>query len=462
MPKYTKRQGGGYSPPAIVPIPPKNSYLAPSESLFSPADVVLDTIEVKPTEQEAVEKAKKARLQCKEVGFLLQKRGSNRKLESALFRAGQKIENCAIFSAYQSLSAEVNYKTGTALCKNRLCPNCQRILSAKRKANFLDWFELNRPVMKKYFFYHLVLTVRHDAATGLRNNLYTSDLLEYFGQLRGSVRTPGWRERKIWWEAKVAGGVYSTEVKPGSDSSPHIHIHVLLIGKGQLWNRIKESEFKKRALAEWRQITGDPKSVGVFIEPVYYLNQSGDRVNCHFGSTVNVEQGVAECMKYTLKSDVNSLQGYSDTFLNELLTIRNRYYGRFGMLTPKHPDSKLLTRLDMLCTDYKDLEQMSRVELSRLFDPESGEVKTIEDTKIVITPIRNVRAHQAPLRLRDGQGNLLEHVRGQTPIGGEVYYSLVDSSLWSVVAYNHDEHALARRTLSRTLKRNYDSSNDIV
>lgn len=480
--QHTTRQRRAYALPGELALDaefyavpaPQNT---PSPTAQNLADDVLDTIELKRTENDAVERAKKARKQCREVAFVLNSRTNIQNLECSLGKAAKKIENCAVWGAYQHLSDEVNYKVGTALCKNRLCPNCQRVLSAKRKANFLDWFELNRPAMRRFFFYHLVLTVRHDAVDNIRNNLYTSELLKYFAALRGTDKNvAGWRERRAWWDEKVAGGIYSTEIKAGRDTSPHIHIHVLLVARGQLWNGIKESQFKMRAREEWAVITKDTLN-GVFIDPVYYLDDNRERVNCHFGTTVDVERGIAECMKYTLKSDAASLSGYSDEFLNELLTFRNRYYGRFGILTPKCPESKKFTRLDMLCTDYKDLDQLSREELARLFDPTTGEVKTKEQTKIVLTPARNVRAHTSPVTvvLGDGATQLtdkapivrtrspaVEPAPKQSPSGGETYYSLIDSSVQSVVTYNHDERDQARRTLAGTLKRKYDPSTDLL
>ena len=348
------------------------------------------------------------RKQCRATADLLKTRSTFGELVDPLYKASEKIKCCTLFGAHLHHSQAVNYKVGTALCKNRLCPNCQRVLSHKRKANFLEWFALNRPKLQKYFFYHMVLTVRHKASIGLRTGLYTGELLSLFRQLRGGDNNRAWRDT---WDKYVAGGTYSTEIKPGSDSSPHIHIHILLMGHRKLYKFGKElSVFQTLVNERWREITGDLEAMPPFLEPVYTLRLDADgnrlfkdghpvkdyAVNGH---SLNIDAAVAECEKYTLKADAQSLEDYSNEFLRELLQTRNRYYGRFGCLSANSPASKKFEKLDMLATDFKDLAEMEKRAAAMLINPETGEIAEKDTLPVVLTPFRNVRYREvAPLR----------------------------------------------------------------
>ncbi|RZJ91529.1 MAG: hypothetical protein EOO60_07900, partial [Hymenobacter sp.] len=150
-------------------------------------ELLLDNIELTPPPTKDEERLVKVRIQCRNtVSFLESRSGLEADIVNPLSKAAHKISNCALWGLFQSISPAVNYKVGTALCKSRLCPNCQRVLSAKRRTNFLDWFELNREKLAPYFFYHMVLTVRHSAAEDVRTGLYTPDMLAYFAELRGT------------------------------------------------------------------------------------------------------------------------------------------------------------------------------------------------------------------------------------------------------------------------------------
>jgi hypothetical protein len=355
----------------------------------------LDTIDVTPPHLEGLEKLKKVRFQCRQTGKLLLDRGD---IAKPLFKAGSKIMNCSLWGLFQSVSPGVNYKVGTALCKCRLCPNCQRVVAAKRRNGFLEWWGLNREALKPYFFYHLVLTVRHSSADGVRTGLYTPDLLAYFAKLRGThTDLSGYerRRRSADWKHFVAGGAYSVEVKQGRDNSPHIHIHCLLVGNVKLAKRSKDgkfngaSEFMQHVRASWMDITGD--SDNVFIEPVYYLNpDTKEKVYSFKGSEAQVERAVAECQKYTIKADASALASYSDEFLSDLLTFRNRYYSRFGCLSSNDKASSKFQKMELLRTDYQDLEQLTLQELARLINPETGEIIEADATQFVATPLRNM------------------------------------------------------------------------
>lgn len=334
------------------------------------------------------------RKQCRATADLLKSRANFGETPDPLYKASEKIRCCTMFGAHLHHSQTANYKVGTALCKNRLCPNCQRVLSHKRKSNFLQWFALNERPCKKYFFYHMVLTVRHKESLGLRTGLYTSELLGFFQQLRGRDNNRAWRST---WDEYVAGGTYSTEIKPGSDSTPHIHIHILLVGHRKLYKFGKEdSEFMKLLGPRWREITGDPDAQVPFLEPVYTVtgwdeNGKAQKDYALTGRAANIAAAIAECEKYTLKADAQSLEGYSNEFLRELLATRNRYYGRFGCLSAKSPASKQFKELGMLATDYKDLAEMEKRAAAMLVNPETGEIAEKDSLPVLLTPFRNVR-----------------------------------------------------------------------
>lgn len=453
-----------------VPLPGKGADLAPKNrpaKARKKAELLLDTLDVKRPEKEGSEYWYKLRLQCRETGLLLADRG---KIAKPLYKAAQKIKNCSLWGVFHAVAPGQNYKIGTALCKSRFCPNCQKVVAVKRKSNFINWFELNRAPLAKYFFYHMVLTVRHSAATGLRDNLYTSDLIESFAQLRGTSRQLGGTDKRAWsndWRHFVAGGTYSVELKPGSDSSPHIHIHCLLISKVKLYNKAQDSEFMKVMLPRWRAITGetDANARPIFIEPVYNINSETKAKEYAFkGSEARVDSAVAECMKYTLKADAASLGGYSDAFLVELLTLKNRYYSRFGCLNPKDKTSAQFSELAMLCTDYKDLEQMDREELRRLFDAETGEIIPIEKTRLLCTPMRNMKARDNVARApRDAAGNLLEIARGGITPTDATLYSIVlppGANGGQLLWFAPNDRAGAALVLARTISNDYDETLD--
>lgn len=444
------------APVVVAPVP------APKKARKK-AELPLDTLEVKPPQETSSETWQKLRLQCRETGFLLSERGT---IAKPLYSASRKIKNCSLWGVFHSVSPTQNYKVGSSLCKSRLCPNCQRVVATKRKNNFYEWFEINRPALKKYFFYHMVLTVRHSAADGVRNHLYTSDLIQYFASLRGTSKNlsgSAQREGAEFWKSYVAGGSYSVEIKPGRDSSPHIHIHCLLVGNRQLWNAAKDSVFLAGVKSRWSAITGD--SDNVFIERVYKVNaQTKEKEYCFKGSDSQIDAAVSECMKYTLKADAASLASYSNEFLTDLLTFKNRYYSRFGCLSAKDKTSKQFTDLEMLNTDYKDLEEMSRAELARLFDAETGEVIPIEKTWLLVTPVRNMRGVDNPARAaRDAAGNLLDIPKGAPRPSDETIYTLAPPAganggqlLW----FPPHERASCALALARTVTAEYDASLD--
>ena len=426
-------------------------------------ELPLDTLELTPPLAERDLHLRKIRASNRETANLLLARDE---LNKVLFKAGNKILNCGLWGLYQSLTHDVNYQVGTALCKCRLCPNCQRVLASKRKHAFLDWFELNRKKLAPYFFYHCVFTVKHDAAAGVRTGLYTPDLLRYFAELRGThkgLSGAAQRYRSKMWKHFVAGGTYSVEVKQGRDGSPNIHIHCLLLGNVKLFNRAEPSEFMLHVVPLWEQITGDSRNV--FIEPVYYNEPVKQRdkvvmkkVYAFKGSDVQVERAVSECMKYTIKADAASLADYSDAFLTDLLTFTNRYYSRFGCLHPKDKSSRQFQKMELLCLDYQDLEMVTRTELARLFNPETGEILEQEETQFIAAPKRKMLAKENPVAL--SKLPEIELNGRKVRLGEDVYYSAENLTVAQARFFPYYEKQRAAIFLSRSIAGDYDASID--
>lgn len=425
-------------------------------------ELKLDTLDVKPPISELDEKAKKLRFQCLQTGKSLLARGNIRK---ELYKAGKKICNCRVIGLFQEVAPTVHYKIGAALCKQRFCPNCQRVLSAKRKQNTLDWFELNRSVLRKYFFYHMVLTVPHSMAEGLRTGLYVSELLDSFAKLRGTAKgMSGWerKENGEWWSSWIAGGFYYVENKPGKDGSPHIHLHAVVLAKKLAWNAKQSSKFMIECGARWAAITQNTKAFqGVFIDPVYYIDQeTKQRVNCHLGSSVNLQAAVSEAAKYTMKTDTETLSAFSDDFLADMLTAKNRYYGRFGCLNAKHPESTQFQKLEMLRTDFKDLEQVSEIELRRLFNPETGEIVDKVDTRLVVTQFRNMRATETAGWVEGTMKPTRERVAGEKVVVGEMVYAL-DKQVGYTAYYPEWDRGRAIARMGAGMSNDYDPNTDL-
>lgn len=477
MPKYTQSAG---QPPALLrkpaPLPPTAHTFDCYDGLpLHPADSSLDTLEL--TEGRWIATIRK---ECRATSKLLYTRVRSTEGIDPLWKAAKKIECCTLFGAHLHHSQDVNYKIGTALCKNRLCPNCQKVLSRKRNANFLAFFQLNKSLLRQYYFYHLVLTVRHDARKGLRTGLYTSELLNMFQRLRGHDNNRAWRS---WWDARVAGGMFSTEIKAGKDASAHIHIHVLLMGHRKLYRFGKvRSVFEQQIIKKWQSITGD-KQNKPFLEPVYTfkLDAEGNRVikdgkpekdYAASGAEWNAAEAVAECSKYTLKADADSMAGYTDEFLRELLVTKNRYYGRFGCLHGSSPESKKFENVAMLATDYKDLAAIEKLEAEMLINPETGEVAERDSLPVVLTPFRNVKMKAAAPRLHRLVDEPEKVVRGQVIKAGQLrellatpeqppnYYSI--TSMRDCAIFPPWRRHEVGQALARTVTNVYEPEHDIL
>lgn len=407
------------------------------------------TLETEPEvlcERSPLSKLKENRLACKETAFLL-KSMCDYDFDSPLHKAAEKIENCSLAGAFRSLDNGTNNKIGQALCRNRLCPNCQQVKAIQRRANFTKWLELNQHPLTGFTFYHMVLTVRHSVAANLRTGLYTSELLELFAALRGSGKAHD-LTNKEWWDRRISGGMFSVELAPGkSDPSPHIHIHVILFcapGSVPIYRKDRPSQFVRDATKKWRVLTGDPKAKTLFLKPVYFKDEAGEEVIYKQGEPIELlYKAVAECMKYTLKTDENNLIKYSPEFLTELLTTRSPYFGRFGVLHHKTPSPLIFCELERLNTNYTDLEEKAEKEKKSLYNHKTGETVEKSSTRIGLSYFRNTKTKEADNRW-----------------GGGFYFIFRDLSK---VGFLHpDAESKALQYLASTIRSAYDTDNDLA
>jgi hypothetical protein len=163
-------------------------------------------------------------------------------------------------------------------------------------------------------------------------------------------------------------------------------------------------------------------------------------------------------MKYTIKADSEALHGYSNGFLVSLLTMRNRYYSRFGCLSGNDKSSAQFSQLDMLAADYQDLDRLTRLELNRLFDPETGELVEKEDTSLLVAPHKNLKAKPSVLLIHDVDGNVLDVPRGESFLGGETVYELLPSSPGQNQFFPYHERNRAGMLLARSINRDYEAA----
>lgn len=401
------------------------------------------------------------RAECRATAAVLNNKakGVSNQVYNTLAKAEKKVANCGTVGVFRAISDAVAHGVGRALCKCRICPNCQYLVSRKRRRNLMLWFDLNEQALKSYRFYQLVLTMRHSAKDGIREGVYTSELLANFNALRGG---DGNRAARQWWDKRIAGGTFSVEViSARMDDTGHIHLHVLLIcapGDIPIWRADgRESAFGQQVKARWAHLTGDaPKRV--HIEPAYFLEEAenGDRTKVYYDpakhDTSLLRKAVAECAKYTIKSDSESLEGLSPAFLADLLDMRNRYYGRFGIMSKNSKGSAVFAGMDMLRTDFKDLAEVEQRELEQLYNPETGEVVRKEDTRLALSYYRNTRPRSAPLAS-------IHSKRGEMPRGGEKYYTFRSQA--NVVYYGPDEVQKVAIDAARTLRQRYVAGNDV-
>lgn len=177
------------------------------------------------------------------------------------------------------------------------------------------------------------------------------DLIERCDHLRGGwkrLRKRAGRGNAPTEWAKIAGAVWSMEVKRGANSGEwHPHIHCLAV----VSSPIDQAELSK----QWHSITGD--SMIVDVRDVYSLDDSGGGIAASF----------LECFKYALKFSDLSL---ADNFDAWQALRGQRLIGSSGVLFGIGDDVALL---DPLLDDPKFYDLAFRF-FGRRVDEATGEI----------------------------------------------------------------------------------------
>ncbi len=382
------------------------------------------------------ETKKKSNVIAKNLSILAS--NSNDSMSHAFKKAQYKISNCSTHGVFREVVEGQIHKVGQALCKNKLCPNCQRVVSRKRRNKAEVFFNDNIDKLKEYTFYHLVLTLRHNP--NLRNYDYVDEILYSFKNLRG---TESKRKEYQKWKEFIEGGYYSVEVKEGKDS-PHIHIHSIIMTKSDV--SVSDMSFIQD---NWKMITKDSNQIQ--LEPIFFLSdeyeegaveyvkKDGSKAwKIYYDSKTHsvdyLRSAFMESLKYTIKSD--SILGSSKTNLNDdkrslvysLLTKKHRLFGRFGCLYNTKKNRELFTGLEKLAFNYKDLENVN--DSNRILtDVETGEIYKDYETRLFVTGFSNVRTKEVT--------------------DDYTLYNVVDKS--SIKYYFGDQLQKANITLTKTL-----------
>lgn len=418
------------------------------------------------------------RQQAREVADFLYQRCYS--FDDPLMKLQAKILNCSQHGLFVELPSKAAKKAGQALCKTRVCPICQRVLSVKRKKQFIAFVQDNIEQLKGYRFYHMVLTLRHSTDLDVRTHFYFEDLLRYFKELRGVTGGKATAQR-LWWDKRVAGGFYSVEVTPSADGTAHIHLHILLAAKMPLWRADRSSEFLKDVRSWWMERTArhdvNAVSTQVHVEPVFTWavdEESGEPLRDKKGEKIknfvsqltfeedgvetgpesfaHLQEAVAECAKYTMKADAAALENFSDEMLRELLLTQRRYHGRFGIFHAKHPEAGRFKNLDRLNSDFVDLTEADAREAELHWCPVEQRRVPKSDARRVITSFRNTLARQ-------GHGDKYRQLdaSGKREVHNVNYYEFRDPTKLLEVT----DKQQAMRELAKTIYLPYDAATDL-
>lgn len=167
------------------------------------------------------------------------------------------------------------HTTRSSLCRDRLCPNCGWNLSRKRARAVLyaiDHIAALQPIE----VLHLVLTLKHDADTPLRD------------QINALCIGVGKMLRYAPITRYMIGYVRSIEVKHGN-AGFHPHVHILLVMNQDYYNTFIP---QKEWVAMWRQACGLDYDPVVWIKKAYACDQVEN----------TVANAIYECVKYTIKT----------------------------------------------------------------------------------------------------------------------------------------------------------------
>lgn len=194
-----------------------------------------------------------------------------------IFKArAERMSKCGIYTrGLYCPKCKSFHTTRSSLCRDRLCPNCGWALSRKRARAVLYAVD-HLSELQSLEVLHLVLTLKHDTETRLRD------------QLEALCKNVGKMLRYSRIKRYMLGYVRSIEIKKGN-AGFHPHAHVLLVMSPD-YNRAFIPQ--KDWIAMWRLACGLDYDPVVWIKKAYACDQVEN----------TVADAIYECVKYTIKT----------------------------------------------------------------------------------------------------------------------------------------------------------------
>lgn len=315
----------------------------------------------------------------------------------------------------------VNKRVGQYYSKHRLDPVWNSTKSKKFRAimtNFLKehkWHQRYHPT-------HLVLTVPHKNGIWKGKEIYITELIKAFRDLR--------HER--WWKQMIHGGLYCVEVKKNKENGYHIHLHVLCfqhpnirVRKKGIWQDVKEpvNYVRDKINKAWKGIVGNETNYnGAYYETLYFPERDAngkliieeiatERTDWQFKKGVKKYyikpgdseelyiKGVMECLKYHFKPGVleKTDRSFDIPLIIEILnnTKGERFLSKFGKLH-NHPGLSLSGKK---VTDSIDDDCLGDALAAQenLINPITQEIAKPEEYTIFFTGLENIIPYQDPI-----------------------------------------------------------------
>lgn len=189
----------------------------------------------------------------------------------------QRMSKCGVYTrGIYCPKCKVFHTTRSSLCRDRLCPNCGWALSRKRARAVLYAVDQLSAVQDVEVL-HLVLTLKHDDATPLREQIQTL------------CRGIGTMMRYAPIKKYLVGYVRSIEIKVGSFGF-HPHAHVLLV---------MNQEYFKSYIPQQNWVDMWRKACKLDYNPVVWIKKA------YSSKTENntICEAIYECVKYTIKTN---------------------------------------------------------------------------------------------------------------------------------------------------------------
>jgi plasmid rolling circle replication initiator protein Rep len=187
-----------------------------------------------------------------------------------------RMSRCGIYTrGIYCPKCKIFHTTKSSLCRDRLCPNCGWALSRKRARAVLYAIDQLSEIQNIEVL-HLVLTLKHDEETPLREQIKT--LCKGIGVL---MRYAAIRKYTV-------GYVRSIEIKVGSNGF-HPHAHILVVMNQDYFKTfIPQQEW----VDMWRKACKLDYNPIVWIKKAYSSKKEDN----------NICEAIYECVKYTIKT----------------------------------------------------------------------------------------------------------------------------------------------------------------